>query len=126
MISLLTTVNIIDNSGGVLGRCIKILSPHNRKYAVVGDLIVISVIKAIPSSKIRKGEIFKATVVRTIHNTTGLRFDSNAVILVKTSPKTTDLTPIGSSVKGVLPVQLKYKRGCAKLLALAGIKRIIY
>lgn len=130
MISLLTTVKIIDNSGGVIGRCIKILAPHNRKYAQVGDLIIISILKAIPSSKIRKGDIYKATVVRTVfpsHVSTGaIQFDTNAVILVKTSPKTVDLTPIGTSIKGVLPHVLKYKKGCSKLLALAGTKRTIY
>jgi len=124
MISLLTTVQIIDNSGGIIGRCIKILKPHNRKYAKLGELILISILKTIPGSKIRKGEVYKATIIRTKRGE--VKFDSNAVILVKTSPKTTDLTPIGSSIKGVLPYSLKYKLGCAKLLSLAGVKRTIY
>jgi large subunit ribosomal protein L14 len=124
MISLLTTVQIIDNSGGIVGRCIKILKPHNRNYGKLGDLILVSILKTIPSSKIRKGEVYKATIVRT--KTGNISFDTNAVMLVKTSPKTTDLTPIGSSIKGVLPIGLKYKRGCSKLLALAGVKRTIY
>jgi large subunit ribosomal protein L14 len=124
MISLLTKVQIIDNSGGIIARCIKILSPDNRKYGKLGDLILVSILKTIPSSKIRQGEIYKATIVRT--KKSNVKFDTNAVLLVKTNPKTTDLTPIGSSIKGVLPNAIKYKIGCAKLLALAGVKRTIY
>ena len=124
MISLLTVVQIVDNSGGIVARCIKILKPHNRKYAQVGDLILVSIQKTIPSSKIRKGEIYKATVVRT--KVGKIRFDMNAVILVKSNPKTIELSPIGTSIKGVLSQQLKYHSGCGKLLALAGVKNTIY
>lgn len=70
MIRLLSKVKIIDNSGGLLGRCIKILKPKvqgspKKAYASVGDLILISVLKTIPGSKIKKGDLFKAVVVRT-------------------------------------------------------------
>jgi len=123
MISLLTRVEIIDNSGGIVGKCIKILKPHNRKYGKVGDLILVSILKTIPTSKIRKGEIYKATIVRT--KTTEVRFEENGVVLVKTSPKTTELTPIGSSIKGVIPGELKRKRGCSKIVAIAGVKKTI-
>jgi large subunit ribosomal protein L14 len=130
MISLLTKVHIIDNSGGVLGRCIKVLKPHNRKHANIGDLIVISILKTIPSSKIRKGDVYKAIVVRTVssshYGTGNVIFNTNSVILVKTTPKSIDLTPIASSIKGVLPYILKYRKGCGKLLALAGVKRTIF
>ncbi len=119
MIYLLTTVQIIDNSGGIIGRCIKILSPHNRNYAKLGDVILISIIKSIPSSKIKKGEIYKAVVVRTTSPSNHISFSNNSVILVKTNPKTTELTPIGSAIKGILPDNLKYKIGCYKLLSLA-------
>ena len=75
MISLLTTVQIIDNSGGIIGRCIKILKPHNRKYAKLGELILVSILKTIPGSKIRKGEVYKATIIRTKRGE--VKFDSN-------------------------------------------------
>ena len=68
MISLLTKVHIIDNSGGILGRCIKILKPL-KQHAKVGDLILISVIKTVSGSKeffkVQKGDVVKAIVVRT-------------------------------------------------------------
>jgi large subunit ribosomal protein L14 len=130
MISLETKVNIIDNSGGLIGRCFKILKPHNRKYAKTGDLIIISILKSIPSSKIKKGDIFKAIVVKTVatsrFSSGFVNFDSNSVILVKTTPKSIDLTPIASAIKGVLPYNLKYRKGCAKILALAGVKKTIF
>lgn len=110
MIQLLTKVNIVDNSGAVLGRCIKILKPHNRDYAKIGDLILVSILDIArapggastgPSSKtgapstsirdinkIKKGTMFKALVVRTKSKAfasapqKSVSFDQNSVILM--------------------------------------------
>jgi ribosomal protein L14 len=108
MIQLLTKVNIVDNSGAVLGRCIKILKPHNRDYAKIGDLILVSILeiaKVEGSSKggslkgttstsirdinkIKKGTMFKALVVRTKSKTfasapqKSVSFDQNSVVLL--------------------------------------------
>lgn len=135
MIQLLTKVNIIDNSGGSIGRCIKILKPHGRDFAKIGDIILVSVIetakqvssqissaqssksgpKGGSEAKIKKGTMFKALVVRTksnvVRNTAS--FDSNAVILLKSSGasshrkvKLTELPPIGTRIKGPISVIL--------------------
>lgn len=130
MIQLLTKVNIIDNSGGSIGRCIKILKPHGRDFAKIGDIILVSVIETAkqvgsqfsstqPSkggeAKIKKGTMFKALVVRTktnvVRNTAS--FDTNAVILLKSSGasshrkvKLTELPPIGTRIKGPISVIL--------------------
>jgi large subunit ribosomal protein L14 len=100
MIQLLTKVNIIDNSGGLIGRCIKILSPHGRDYAKVGDIILVSIKETIKSSntrdsqlkgnKLTKGSMFKALVVRTksscgvLHKKLA-KYDDNAVVLLKSN-----------------------------------------
>jgi ribosomal protein L14 len=106
MIQLLTKVNIIDNSGGVVGRCIKILRPHGRDYAKIGDMIIVSILEIAKiegnkkgsassvntgsirdSNKIKKGTMFKALVVRTKSNTVKktATFDENAVVLLKSA-----------------------------------------
>jgi ribosomal protein L14 len=107
MIQLLTKVKIIDNSGGVLGRCIKILKPHGRDYAKIGDIILVSILEiakiseakaeyskkkgagsgaqAGKENRIKKGTMFKALVVRTKSNVEKktASFDMNAVVLLK-------------------------------------------
>jgi len=65
MIILLSKVRITDNSGGLEGRCIKILRPAGRKYAKLGDMILVSVLKSLPGSNIKSGDIHKAIIVRT-------------------------------------------------------------
>jgi ribosomal protein L14 len=147
MIQLLTKVNIIDNSGGTVGRCIKILQPHGRDYAKVGDIILVSILdtarlslkgktgnsKTGPSTEskntIKKGTMFKALVVRTktnvVQNTA--RFDSNAVILLKSSGapssqkqvKLYDLPPIGTRVKGPISINLNKFTYTAKITSLS-------
>ena len=98
MIGLLSKVNIIDNSGGQIGRCIKVLKPGKKPLAKIGDVIIISVLKISNVQGgvgIQKGDLFKALVVRTIkENKT--RWSSNAVILIKDL----DLQPIGTRIKG--------------------------
>lgn len=132
MIQLQTKVKIIDNSGGFIGRCIKILEPHGRDFAKVGDIILISIKETVnfplggnkgkktlkggsPSGrrdKITKGSMSKALVVRTkSHNlkNVGL-FNDNAVILLKSNVSNTKknlgITPMGSRIKGPISNEL--------------------
>ncbi len=147
MIQLLTKVNIIDNSGGTIGRCIKILQPHGRDHAKVGDIILVSILdtarlslkgktsmsKASSSMEgkntIKKGTMFKALVVRTktnvVQNTA--KFDSNAVVLLKSSgsPSTQkqikiyDLPPVGTRIKGPISINLNKFSYTSKITSLS-------
>jgi large subunit ribosomal protein L14 len=65
MIQLLTQLNVADNSGATKAKIIKILRPKNKKYALLGDLVLVAIQKNIPYSKIRKGHIAKAIVIRS-------------------------------------------------------------
>lgn len=127
MIQLLTRVNIIDNSGGSKGQCIKILNPHGRLYAKIGDIILVSIketakqtsnikkgsktLKLSNSSnaKVNKGSLYKALVVRTNVNYSNnhkraVNFQDNAVVLLKSSnlnnTKSKDFLPLGTRIKG--------------------------
>lgn len=131
MIQLQTKVNIIDNSGGSVGRCIKILSPHGRLYAKIGDVILVSIQETLTfvakgqtgRNPITRGSMYKALVVRTKVNskaaknnklTKGVQhmatYDDNSVILLKsnTGPGNsyTELTPIGTRIKGPISIGL--------------------
>jgi ribosomal protein L14 len=147
MIQLLTKVSIVDNSGGTVGRCIKILQPHGRDLAKVGDIILVSILdtarlsfkgKSINSKSgsstenkntIKKGTMFKALVVRTKTNVelNTASFDSNAVILLKSSGapssqkqiKLYDLPPIGTRVKGPISINLNKYTSAAKVTSLS-------
>lgn len=125
MIGLLSKVHIIDNSGGLTGRCIKILKPI-RSHAQVGDLILLSLIKTIKTpgtnqsaSKVKKGDVVKGVIVRTKSSDKSVKWDENAVVLVKTNPKTSDYTPIGTRIKGPISSSLKNRIGCQKIISLA-------
>lgn len=129
MISLLSKVQIIDNSGGLIGRCIKILKPL-KKHATIGDLVLVSLIKTTITKdstpgKVKKGDVMKAVVVRTKYpaNKNDISWDSNAVVLVKPAPsrKGSDLTPIGTRIKGPISSSLKYRNGCQKIISLAKV-----
>jgi len=97
MIGLLSKVVIIDNSGGLIGRCIKVLKP-NIKYPLgkIGDVIIVSVIKISSGSLIQKGDIHKALIVRTTKINNNVKWSTNAVILIKGL----DLQPLGTRIKG--------------------------
>ena len=118
MLQLLSKVEIIDNSGGIRGRIIKIL--NKKKYGKVGGLVLLTVTKNVPNSKIRKGTVHKAIIVRTSVKNRVLDkstlFFSNSVVLVKVNGN--DYLPIGSRIKGPISSELKGKVGCSKILAL--------
>ena len=118
MIQSETNLEIADNSGARRVQCIKVLGGSKRKYASVGDIIVVSVKEAIPRGRVKKGDVMKAVVVRTakdIHRNDGttIRFDSNAAVLINTAGE-----PIGTRIFGPVTRELRAKR-FMKIISLA-------
>lgn len=109
---------VADNSGARELKCIKVLGGTRRRYASVGDIIVCSVKGATPESKIKKGEVVKAVIVRTRKEVrredgTYIRFDENAAVLINNAKE-----PIGTRVFGPVARELRPK-GFAKIVSLA-------
>lgn len=118
MIQRETMLNVADNSGAKKVRCIGILGGSGKKYATIGDRIVVSVREYLPKSNVKKGEIYHAVVVRTkkeVRRPDGsyIRFDDNAVVLIN---KAGDLK--GTRVFGPIPRELR-QRGYMKIISLA-------
>ena len=118
MIQMQTNLDVADNSGARRVMCIKVLGGSKRKYAQVGDIIVVSVKEAIPRGRVKKGDVMKAVVVRTakdIRRPDGsvIRFDSNAAVLVNKSEE-----PIGTRIFGPVVRELR-GRGFMKIISLA-------
>ena len=87
MIQMQTNLDVADNSGARRVMCIKVLGGSKRKYATIGDVIVVSVKEAIPRGRVKKGEVMKAVVVRTARTSSApdgsvIRFDNNAAVLI--------------------------------------------
>ena len=107
MIQMQTNLDVADNSGARRVQCIKVLGGSKRRYASVGDIIVVSVKEAIPRGRVKKGDVRKAVVVRTAKEVrredgTAIRFDSNAAVLL--NPK---LEPIGTRIFGPVTRELR-------------------
>ena len=103
-------LEVADNSGARRVQCIKVLGGSKRRYAVIGDVIKISIKEAVPNSRVRKGEMFSALVVRTrkgVRRPDGslIRFDRNAAVLL--NPQ---LQPIGTRVFGPVTRELRTER----------------
>ena len=118
MIQQETRLKVADNTGAKEVLCIKVLGGSRRRYARTGDLIIITVKKAIPGSNVKKGEIHKAVVVRTRKERkrkdgSYIRFDDNAAVLVDDNKE-----PIGTRVFGPVDRELREKR-FMKILSLA-------
>lgn len=118
MIQMQTFLNVADNSGAKKAYCIKVLGGSRRRYAGVGDVIVVSVKEAMPNSKVKKGDVLKAVVVRTkkeIGRDDGsyLRFDDNAAVLINNA-----LEPIGTRIFGPVARELRAKQ-FMKIISLA-------
>jgi len=118
MIQMQTNLDVADNSGARRVMCIKVLGGSKRKYAGVGDIIVVSIKEAIPRGRVKKGDVLKAVVVRTakdIKRSDGsvIRFDSNAAVLIKE-----DGEPVGTRVFGPVARELRDKR-FMKIVSLA-------
>lgn len=118
MIMSSTYLDSADNTGAKRLYCIKVLGGTRRKYARLGDIIVVSVKEAIPSSKVEKGTVHKAVIVRTRkeqRRTDGsyVRFDNNAAVLINK-----DNEPVGTRVFGPIARELRTK-GFMKIISLA-------
>ena len=118
MIQMQTNLDVADNSGARRVMCIKVLGGSKRKYASVGDTIVVSVKEAIPRGKVKKGEVMKAVVVRVakdIRRPDGsiIRFDRNAAVLVNPQGE-----PIGTRIFGPVTRELRAKKHM-KIVSLA-------
>ena len=118
MIQNETKLDIADNSGAKKVQCIKVLGGSKRKYAAVGDIIVVSVKEAIPRGRVKKGDIHKAVIVRTskeIRRVDGsaIRFDKNAAVLINNQ-----FEPIGTRIFGPVTRELRAKN-FMKIISLA-------
>ncbi len=118
MIQQETNLDVADNSGARRVQCIKVLGGSKRRYASVGDIIVVSVKEAIPRGRVKKGDVMKAVVVRTakdIRRPDGsvIRFDKNAAVLVDNKKE-----PIGTRIFGPVPRELRAKNHM-KIISLA-------
>ncbi len=118
MIQMQTNLDIADNSGARRVMCIKVLGGSKRRYAGVGDTIVVSIKEAIPRGRVKKGDVVKAVVVRTskdIQRADGsvIRFDTNAAVLVDAKGE-----PTGTRIFGPVPRELRAKRHM-KIVSLA-------
>ncbi|ADU12636.1 MULTISPECIES: 50S ribosomal protein L14 [Asticcacaulis] len=118
MIQMQTNLDVADNSGARRVMCIKVLGGSKRRYASVGDLIVVSVKEAIPRGRVKKGDVLRAIVVRTskdIQRKDGsvIRFDTNAAVIVNKSGE-----PIGTRIFGPVPRELRAKNHM-KIISLA-------
>ncbi len=118
MIQMQTNLDVADNSGARRVMCIKVLGGAKRRYAGVGDKIVVSVKEAIPRGRVKKGDVLQAIVVRTsqgIKRKDGsvIRFDKNAAVIVNKQSE-----PIGTRIFGPVPRELRAKNHM-KVISLA-------
>jgi large subunit ribosomal protein L14 len=118
MIQVETNLDVADNSGARRVQCIRVLGGSRRKYASVGDIIVVSIKDAIPRGRVKKGEVTRAVVVRTAKDVrrpdgSSIRFDRNAAVLINKQGE-----PIGTRIFGPVTRELRAK-GYMKIVSLA-------
>ena len=118
MVQMQTVLDVADNSGAKKVMCIKVLGGSKRKYASIGDVIVVSIREAIPQAKVKKGDVAKAVIVRTrkeVSRQDGsyIRFDANSAVLVDK-----DNEPIGTRIFGPVARELRAKK-FMKIISLA-------
>ncbi|MFN9613013.1 MAG: 50S ribosomal protein L14 [Hyphomonadaceae bacterium] len=118
MIQMQTNLDVADNSGARRVMCIKVLGGSKRRYASVGDVIVVSIKEAIPRVRVKKGDVRKAVVVRVAKDIkrkdgSTIRFDRSAAVLVNNSHE-----PIGTRIFGPVPRELRAKNHM-KIISLA-------
>ncbi len=118
MIQMSTVLDVADNSGARKVRCVKVLGGSRRRYASIGDIIVVSVKEATPNSKVKKGDVIKAVVVRTAKEVgridgSYIRFDGNSAVLIDNQGE-----PIGTRIFGPVARELRAKR-FMKIISLA-------
>ena len=118
MIQMQTKLRVADNSGAREVQCIKVIGGSRRRYASVGDIIVVSIKDALPGSKVKKGDKAKAVIVRTIHKIrradgSYIRFDDNSAVLINAAKE-----PIGTRIFGPVARELRAKQ-FVKIVSLA-------
>ena len=118
MIQMQTLLDVADNSGAKKVVCVKVLGGSRRRYASVGDVIVVAIREAIPNSKIAKGSVHKAVIVRTAKEVSRedgsyIRFDDNSAVLINAN-----LEPVGTRIFGPVARELRGKK-FMKIVSLA-------
>ena len=118
MIQMRTILEVADNSGARRVQCIKVLGGSRRRYASLGDIIVVSIKEALPGTKVKKGDTAKAVVVRVKDDTSradgsSIRFDENSAVLINAH-----LEPIGTRIFGPVARELRAKK-FMKIISLA-------
>lgn len=118
MIQHKSLLEVADNSGARKVSCVKVLGGSRRRYAGVGDIIVVAVKEATPNSKITKGSVHKAVIVRTAHSISredgsSIKFDENSVVLINDSKE-----PMGTRIFGPVARELRGKK-FMKIVSLA-------
>ncbi len=118
MIQVTTHLEVADNSGARIVKCIKVLGGSRRKYAGLGDIIVVSIKEAMPGTKVKKGETARAVVVRTARgyqrsDGSSIKFDGNSAVLINK-----DKEPIGTRIFGPVARELRAKK-FMKIISLA-------
>lgn len=118
MIQTETRLRVADNSGAKSVACIKVLGGSKRRYATVGDIIIVAVKEAMPNSKVKKGDVARAVIVRTAKEIrrvdgTHIRFDDNSAVLINAQGE-----PIGTRIFGPVARELRAKK-FMKIISLA-------
>ena len=118
MVQMQSRLNVADNSGAKEVMCIKVLGGSKRRFASIGDIIVVSIKEAIPTAKVKKGDVAKAVIVRTIHKLkradgSYIRFDDNSAVLINANKE-----PIGTRIFGPVARELRAKQ-FVKIVSLA-------
>ena len=118
MIQVESNLEVADNSGARRVQCIKVLGGSRRRYATVGDTIVVSIKEAIPRGRVKKGDVHRAVIVRTAQpirrvDGTAIRFDRNAAVLINNQNE-----PIGTRIFGPVTRELRAKNHM-KIVSLA-------
>jgi large subunit ribosomal protein L14 len=118
MIQTETILNVADNSGAKKVLCIRVLGGTRKRYARIGDVIVVTVKEAIPHAKVKKGDVMKAVIVRTVKemrrmDDTWVKFDENAAVLLSASGE-----PVGTRIFGPVARELR-NEGFMKIISLA-------
>lgn len=118
MIQMQSRLRVADNTGAREVMCVKVLGGSQRRYASVGDIIVVSIKEALPTAKVKKGDVAKAVIVRTIHKVrrpdgSYIRFDDNSAVLINNNKE-----PIGTRIFGPVARELRAK-AFTKIVSLA-------
>ena len=118
MIQVQTQMTVADNSGAKKVSCIRVLGGTRRRYAGVGDIVIVAVKEALPHSKVKKGDVMRAVVVRTVKETrradgSHIRFDDNSAVLINPAGD-----PIGTRIFGPVARELRAKK-FMKIISLA-------